>query len=275
MKKAVTALVLFDSLFIVLLAVAGSIPGIFGDVFYYFAFIAPLFLAFSYIKGSLRDEEPPRLLSLLPTKKSLFYLLPLIAPFVLSVMLISYLTSLLLTAIGFSSAVELSGGAFAVVMRHAVLPSFFEEALFRYVPLAILLPFSKKGAAVISALFFAGVHCSLFQIPYAFFAGLVLAYACIASGNIFPAVILHFVNNLASLLYTAYGEDVAFKIVFFSVLGGLALISLVFIFVKRKSYIEEFKSVFDKKCKLEFTNSGVAFVAATLIAGVLNLWLSL
>ncbi len=275
MKKAITAITFFDIVFIFLLSVSGSIDGALGDIMYYFAFIVPVFLAFLYLKGNKDEKSKPFMLKLLPRAKDLRYSLPLVAPFVLIVFAISFLTSLLLTKLGFFDTTDVSGNLFSVIVRHAVLPAFLEEALFRFVPLMLLIPYSKKNALAVSSVMFAAVHCNLFQIPYALIASFMLSLIALATGSIFPCVLIHFLNNLASIFFMRYSGISYFNLIFFLSLGALSAISLAFIVLKREKYKKIFTELKEDKCNVEFSLSTVMFVAMTLVIGVVNLWMSL
>jgi len=133
----------------------------------------------------------------------------------------------------------------------------------------------QKNALVISALLFASVHCNLFQIPYALFAGFVLSWIALATGSIIPCIILHFLNNVVSIVFMRYASLPHFYLIFFLTMGILALISAFFIFIGRKKYRESLYDIKADKCKVEFTLSTVMFVAMTLIIGVFNLWIQL
>ena len=272
MKKAITAITFIDIVFLLLLSVSGNVKGIFGDIIYYFAFAVPVLLAFIYLKRNEDDEAKPVLLRILPDKRSLKYALPLIAPFILIVFIVSFLTSLLLTKLGFSEATDVSGNLFTVIVKHALLPSFFEEALFRFVPLMLLIPYSKKNALALSSVMFAAVHCSLFQIPYALIASFILSLLALATGSIFPCILIHFLNNLASIIFLRYSAAPNFSLIFFLSLALLSSISLAVIVIKRDRYKSILNEIKEDKCNIEFTPATVMFVAMTLVIGVINLW---
>ena len=276
MKKAITAITFFDTVFLLLLAISGTVGGAFGSVAYYFAFIVPVLLAFLFVKNDKDGEERPVPLKISPDAKSALFSLPLAAPFIALIFAVSLLTSLLLTFVGFTNtSTDVSGNIFLVITRHALLPAFCEEALFRFIPLMLLLPYSKKNALVIPSILFATVHCNLFQIPYALVASFALTFIAIATGSIFPAIAIHFLNNLASILYMRNGSELYFNVFFFSILAILAVASIAFIVIKRERYARILKEIKEDKCNVEFTLFFVLFVAMTLITGVVNLWTSL
>lgn len=82
---------------------------------------------------------------------------------------------------------------FALLMS-AVLPAFFEEITHR----GLVLHVSRGNAhkrALLSALLFALMHQNITQTGYTFAGGLIMAYTVIYTGSIFPAMVIHFVNN--------------------------------------------------------------------------------
>ena len=91
-----------------------------------------------------------------------------------------------------------SGGVWDVLVYFvliAVLPAFLEEFLFRGAVLTLLRPYGDGFAVLMSAAFFALIHCNLEQAPAAFLTGLALGCSVIFSGSVWPAVLAHFINN--------------------------------------------------------------------------------
>ncbi len=82
----------------------------------------------------------------------------------------------------------------------AALPALIEEFCFRGVALGLLRSYGDRFAILVSAALFALLHGKFIQIPFAFALGLVLAYATVRTGSIWPAVITHFCNNAMSVL---------------------------------------------------------------------------
>ena len=99
-----------------------------------------------------------------------------------------------------------TGNFFLQLLLVAVLPAFCEEFLHR----GILLQGTKhagfKRAIVISSLLFALLHFNVQQVFYAFVIGLILGFVAVVSKNIFPAMIIHFVNN-AIATYLSFAEQ--------------------------------------------------------------------
>lgn len=99
------------------------------------------------------------------------------------------------------------------VISTAVLPALVEEMIFRGYLMGTLRPHGDGIALVLSAFVFGLFHGNILQFPFAFMLGLVLGWLVIQTGSIWPAVALHFGNNLMSVLLSffakGYAEDTA------------------------------------------------------------------
>ena len=92
---------------------------------------------------------------------------------------------------------------FSVVLAFlsvAVLPPLVEEFAVRGVVLGMLRPYGESFSIILSALFFGCMHGNLVQIPFAFVVGLGLGFITVKSGSMLPAIIVHFINNLTSVV---------------------------------------------------------------------------
>lgn len=104
-----------------------------------------------------------------------------------------------------SEGVTLTVSALLVdIALTAVLPAVFEEFTHRGL---VFAGYRDKGEAVVfvSALLFALMHQNVRQVGYTFVLGVVLAMVVFYSGSIFPAVFLHFFNNLISV-FMSYSD---------------------------------------------------------------------
>lgn len=278
MTEAVKILTLIDIVFVLLLGISSSIGGIFGEIMSgYVAFVLPILIGF-YASLRLKAkreaeagvaEEYRNLFSL--NKDGFKWLLPLIAPAVAVVFCVSLLTSLVLSLAGASSPTVENRSLFVMFLDHAVIPAIFEEMLFRYVPLILLAPYSKRACIFYSAFCFALIHCSFWQMPYAFVAGLVFMAVDIALDSVWPSVILHLVNNAASVLMMKYCHTSLETLYFVLGMAALVLVSLIFIYRKRREYRDMLVSSFESGEKGEFT---YATAMLTLMCGyfaVMNL----
>lgn len=268
MKKALSYLTLINLLFLFFLAVSGFISGAVGKIIYYLAFLIPAAVAF-LLRHKL--DTPPALLPLKLSGKSAALLLPLIAPTLALVFFISWLTSILLSFIGEGSVADVSGNIVTVILTHAVLTALLEELLFRYIPIAFISPITKRGAVWISALFFAFAHCNLYQIPYAFVAGVIFAAIDIAFDSIWPSVSIHFANNLISILWLRNLESGIFVTAYIIILAALALISIAVALLFRKRYKRVLADAFIDKGDCVLSCVPLLFIAVALAVAVLNL----
>ena len=265
MKTALTYLTFLDLIFLLLLSLSGFFSEPLSSIVYFLAFIVPL-LAFAVVVKTKKCELLPIRVTI--SRKNLCFTLPLIIPTVGLIMFLSFLTSQILGLFFEAPAVDVSGNILVAVTVHALFPAIFEEALFRYVPIALISPHSRRAAVLVSALLFSLVHCNLFQIPYAFFAGIALAVIDIASDSILPSLIIHFLNNLLSVIYMRYCDSPAFAWMFISGLVLLCIISAVFIIIHRDEYKKR-TLIFDGKIKL--CPEIWVFVILTMVISITNL----
>ncbi len=95
------------------------------------------------------------------------------------------------------------------LLQTAAIPALAEEFAFRGVVLGILRPYGDKFAIIISSVLFAVVHGNFVQIPFAFCTGVMLAYCVVRTNNLWPAVLVHFINNAYSVLVTFFADDLS------------------------------------------------------------------
>ncbi len=231
-RKKLLFVTLLDVLFLLFFILSAALDSPLSELFYYLAFIVPIFLGFLYL-GTVSAEG--RALKLGIDSGSFALSLPFVAPTVGAVFFISALTSLLFSVFGFADTPhDLSGSIMTVLLVNAVLPALLEEFLFRYVPINLLVKDSPKLAVLFSAGMFALVHCNIFQLPYAFAAGVIFAILDISFGSVVPSLIIHLANNAASVFWLRSGAEGA--LVFASVLSAVSLVSIALIFLMRKKY---------------------------------------
>ena len=96
-------------------------------------------------------------------------------------------------------------GLWLGILSTAVLPALAEEMVFRGYILGTLRPFGDKTALVISAVLFGLFHGNITQCIFATFVGLIFGLAVIKTDSIWPAVAIHFGNNLMSVLLDHFG----------------------------------------------------------------------
>ena len=275
MKKAINTCVTLSLSFIVFLFLVGFTKplGIASYAVSYIAAFALPLLAFLTLVRNDREIETCKLsVSLSASDARLF--LPALLPSVALIILASFITTLLFSVFGIRSTSALEGSLPTVFIIYAVVPALGEEILFRYVPIRLIAPHSRKAALVVSASLFALVHVNLLQMPYAFVAGLVFAAVDLMTGSILPSVILHLINNVLAVLWQLYGWS-DWLIYLFIPLAVLTAASIVFLTVKRKAYVERLKSLWHGELSFTrtftvFTILAVAYAAFTVSYTFIN-----
>ena len=272
MKRALKLTVALDLIFLLLLSVSGSLSGVVSEVLYYGAFLIPVLLAFVLEMGDAAqspNKQSKELFTMLRIKKKDSSAVLTILPLVIGVVLaISFLTSLFLNSLGVTDAPVPDEPILVMLLRHAALPAILEELLFRLVPMLLMAKYSRRGCVVWSSLFFALIHCNLFQIPYAFVAGVIFMSVNLATGSVIPSLVLHFLSNSASVVWLKYCKSRLAMSVYISVLFALCILSVLVIAIKRKEYKERIKYALDGEVGAYVYP--LAIVIPTLIAAVLN-----
>ena len=97
-------------------------------------------------------------------------------------------------------------GFLLVVLSTVIFPALLEEFMMRGVVLGVLKKFGDSFAIIASSLVFSLMHASLAQFAFAFLVGLLLGYITVKSKSIWPAVIIHAMNNFTSVAFSFIGE---------------------------------------------------------------------
>ncbi len=270
MKKEINLLTAVYLAFLLLLFVPSLFDGVLSIAVYIIAFLLPLLIGIYASKekdGKLITSE-----YLTVSREGALLSLPIIFPTVLLVFGLSYLTSLLIyVSTGSVDSLELGANLFLAIAEHALIPAVLEELLFRYLPLRILGKRSPRVTVLISAVFFAFIHHSFFSIPYAFVAGVVFMVLDLMAESVIPSMVIHFINNLLSVIWVFYSGTVEFSAAFFGILVGLALISAVFIIIYRKRYANGVARAFLAGEKYEPSYEPLLFIIPSLFIAVTEL----
>lgn len=266
-KRAVSFLAVLNLIFAFGLFLSGAISGVLSSIIYILAFVVPLVLGYRSSREQSGDGD-------FLGFKGMGGVLPFMAPTLLLIMGVAYLTSLFITfATGKSNDIDLGTNVLLAILTHALLPAVFEEAMFRYLPLRVMRGESVGRTVLWSAIFFSLVHHSFFSIPYAFLAGVIFMILDIYSGSVWPSVILHFINNTLSVLWYFYGSSQAFSWILYSVLGVLSLVSIAYVILKKDKYKAFATELVSEKPKLENTPEVWIFISAMVIIAVMELFL--
>ena len=126
----------------------------------------------------------------------------------------------------------------------SVLPALVEEFMCRGFFLNLLKPYGTKFAMFVSALLFSLMHGNVEQSVSALFLGLYLAYLVIKTESIWPAVFLHFLNNLITGIFIVFNlyENKEVTYFYYNALLVVFVISLMYLFAKTKGHIFKLKN---------------------------------
>ncbi len=125
----------------------------------------------------------------------------------------------------------------AYTVSFAILPSIFEEFLFRGILLNCLSGVKRVTAVLLSALCFALYHQSFAQLVYQFIYGVALGFLATVAKSVFPCIIAHFLNNFAVILFTFLNISVDLYSPILIVIGinALAIFGAVIFFAMKKN----------------------------------------
>lgn len=266
MKENVKIYTLSSLMLLCILSLGGGFSEPLALIVRLIAFTVPTLLALWYSKAS--SDRNTAYLSL--DKRGLL-LLPLLVPSLLVIFGLSFLVSLVIYSItGAQADVPISGNVVFDVFSLAVVPAVTEEMFFRYVPLKIIAPLSKKSALIISSVFFAVIHTSFFSIPYALAAGVIFMTFDLITESVLPSVIVHLFNNIMSLVWM-YGADTeGFAEIYLSVFVLGAVISIIPLIISLKKYRRMLRHTFEKDDKLIFPAVSLALIIPTLLIALME-----
>lgn len=234
-EKPMTSLVFLDLCFVFILSLSGTFSGIWSTILYILAFLVPIAIGFAISKEKNKSSD-------FLAELRIGAAVPLIAPTLCAVILIAAITSFLILLItGKESGSDLGDDLWLAILSHAFLPALLEEALFRYIPMRVLR--EERGAVVIlyTAVIFALIHHSFYSFLYAFAAGAVFMLVDLMCASVWPSVIIHFLNNLLSVLWYFNASSEVFLIAMISSLVLLCITSVAVIIKRRESYKEKIK----------------------------------
>ena len=116
----------------------------------------------------------------------------------------------------------------------AIIPAILEEIAIRGILLQPLRRFGDGFAIVVSAVIFSLLHGNMVQIPYTVIAGIYFGYVMVATGSLWPSIILHFLNNFYSVMITAFDSNFSVTTANVLTLGTLGLMTVAGIFAFNK-----------------------------------------
>ena len=103
----------------------------------------------------------------------------------------------------------------------AVMPGIFEEIMHRGILLnGVKESKNYKWAILVSGLFFGLMHLNINQFFYASIIGCFFAFIVIISKSIWPAIIMHFINNAINVYFSWASKNKSFGYDFYSNLNN-------------------------------------------------------
>ena len=265
-KGSVAFLALLNLLFVFALFLSGLTNGFLSTIIYIFAFILPIAIGFKESKSKNNDGD---FLGFDGVSKSL----PFVAPTLVLVMAIAYVTSILMMAITHkTNDADLGSNIFIAVLTHALAPAILEEAVFRYIPLRVMKGEGRVTAIFASSIFFSLMHHNFFSMPYAFVAGLIFMALDMYVGSVWPSVIIHFLNNALSVLWYFYGESMVFVSVVLSMLAIFAVASIIYIILNKEKYRKNVVDLLSEKLEIKSTTEVWIFACSMILIAIMELF---
>lgn len=135
-------------------------------------------------------------------------------------MFISQLTDMVFGAnpSGIENYVDSLDFGFAMLLFHlAITPAICEELLFRGLLMDNKVGLNMHKLALLNGLLFGLFHIGYDQIFYCVWMGMVLGYVTLITNSIYPAIIIHFLNNAISVvetwIYKTSESDVVYSVI--------------------------------------------------------------
>ena len=173
------------------------------------------------------------------------------------------------------------------IIAVSVVPAVTEELVYRGCIMGRLRKYGDGFALITSAILFGMMHGNFTQAPFAFVVGLAAGWTVIYTNSIFPAMIIHWLNNFMSVIadisyenlelagYETFYVDFVYMLIYATVFV-LALVAVYKFsksdknFCKLKKY--EGELTFSERIKTFFTSATVIiFLALTLLECVTTL----
>ncbi|MBO7302774.1 MAG: CPBP family intramembrane metalloprotease [Clostridia bacterium] len=129
--------------------------------------------------------------------------------------MIAYLNSIMVSSLSPSFSTSVKQGADTLSARQpgekvvlfiisivstAVVPALCEEYLYRGAVLTGLMPYGRTTAIMASSILFGFMHQNPMQLLYTTLMGVVLGYVYIKTKSIWACILIHFFNNLVTVL---------------------------------------------------------------------------
>ncbi len=214
-------------------------------------------------------------------KKASKYLVMMFLPvMIISAIAINYISLFIQGMLGIEFTSNISGitlygvkETLLGVLSIAVVPAIIEETIIRGIVMQPLRKYGDVFAIIASAGLFACMHGNMVQIPYTIIGGLLLGFLVVATGSLWPCIVLHFINNLYSVIVVSvndnFGETPSIIVTAIMILGFI-IIGLIgtikFVKLKYKVDLSEGETLLTSEEKFSaFLKNGPAIVAIILL----------
>lgn len=183
---------------------------------------------------------------------------------------------ILLTAPDYSLPSDFAGRIIYAVSI-AVVPALVEEFAIRGVMLQSMRRYGDKFAIIASALLFAVMHGNLIQAPFALIAGVGIGYAVCITNSIRTGILIHFVNNLYSVILEFLVADIkdenTLNTVYLTMTVVLYVVSILasvlfFIMKKQRKLVPSFTLINEKEKMKAFILTIPMIIALLLMINV-------
>lgn len=213
----------------------------------------------------------------LPNFKQSLTLAGVAVSMILAFLPIAYLFLYLLSLAGYhgSSNIQLPsgvGGFFASLVFAVIMPAILEELIYRGCLLNGLKQKNYLFAVMITSLIFSLAHGSAYQTVHQFLASIVICLVVLYGGSVSFGILLHFFNNLISLIFEYVPIDFA-PLGYFNILLGVAC------FIVGILMLTSFIKLFVQQCKDRqrgekiinvYAKGKIVYVISTLFDSVCN-----
>ncbi len=163
---------------------------------------------------------------------------------------------------------------FAAIVVVAVIPSFFEEFLFRGIVDGSMEEMNVKASTIFSSVMFAILHGDVYGFLGYLFMGLVLSSITRRTGSLYAAIVFHLMNNVTAVLLAYYNAELIYEPVLTIALfaGGIICFGILYaLFVKATKKPEyETKIKTSQLLGQSFVNVPILLsIASVIITGIL------
>lgn len=166
----------------------------------------------------------------------------------------------------------------------AVVPALVEEFAVRGVVLQSLRRYGDRFAIIASALLFAVMHGNLIQAPFALIAGVGIGYAVCITNSIRTGILIHFCNNLYSVIVEFLVADIqdenTLNTVYLALTVTLYAVSILgsvvfFLMKKQRKLVPSFTAINEKEKMKAFVLTIPMIIALLLMISITSNYIEL